>query len=729
MSCRLVLMLILFSTVKTLAQFSYSIDQSIPVSTPNGDSLKFPWAGGINGTQFNTMDINGDGAEDLVLFERMTNKVLTFLNLNDNWVYSPEHEILFPQGLTNWLLIKDFNCDGHKDIFTGDIFGIRVFENITEPGQGLQWRNFLFYVPGATNKSEVLVTKGFNGLINLQLEFDDLPAFVDADYDGDIDIFNTRFAGGGGIEYHQNFSQERYGSCDSLAFERVTRMWGEVTECRCENFAFHGEECLTGGRVKHAGGKALLAIDMDNDHDHELIFSEADCPNLFLLANEGDHEVPVVNAATKFPGDVPAEINFFPAAFYEDVDFDGLKDLIVSPNLYRKDILEQDLKSSTWLYKNTGTEQLPVFTFARHDFLQNQMIDVGDNAVPTFFDIDSDGDPDLFIGYNSDASGFGSIELYRNIGSAVKPHFQLEDDDYLNIKSLAVYGVKPQIEDINGDGRMDLAFSASRLPRETLLYFILNNGSSVHPFELSEIRSIDIGITSLDNFHLTHIDGDGLIDLLVGRWTGSLEYWRNNGALNSPSFFLQNPTFLDIDASVVRQALSCHSADLDNDANEDLVLSDQSGKVSIISNFKNSTLTSELTQIVYHPLSDSYENRFLGRAWPTSAHLFDSKRAAIVLGTMRGGIEIWRNEEKELQFQELVLHIYPNPVNHDTPLKVSSNMTMQMQIISSIGQLLTTTARIEVGLNEISLPPLASGVYILRFSAGSRSIHHRIVVE
>jgi hypothetical protein len=115
----------------------------------------------------------------------MANKVLTFLRQNDRYTYAPEYELFFPADLLNWLLLRDFNCDGKKDLFTGDNGGMRVFENITLAGETPSWKQIFFYTGFSGPKSEVLLTKGFTAKINLQLQFDDLPSITDADGDGD----------------------------------------------------------------------------------------------------------------------------------------------------------------------------------------------------------------------------------------------------------------------------------------------------------------------------------------------------------------------------------------------------------------------------------------------------------------------------------------------------------------------------------------------------------------
>ena len=46
-------------------------------------------------------------------------------------------------------------------------------------------------------------------------------------------------------------------------------------------------------------------------------------------------------------------------------------------------------------------------------------VDVGNDAVPTFVDIDFDGDMDCFVGSNA-----GNIQLFKNTGSPSNPIYK-----------------------------------------------------------------------------------------------------------------------------------------------------------------------------------------------------------------------------------------------------------------------------------------------------------------
>src|SRR5687768_9748264 len=102
---------LLFLSVDLQAQFTYVMDQAIPVKDEQGNELSLPWAGGLNAAHYNTLDLNGDNLDDLVLFDRMGDKILTFRRAENKYEYAPEFEELFPEDITNWLLLRDFNCD------------------------------------------------------------------------------------------------------------------------------------------------------------------------------------------------------------------------------------------------------------------------------------------------------------------------------------------------------------------------------------------------------------------------------------------------------------------------------------------------------------------------------------------------------------------------------------------------------------------------------------------
>ncbi|MEK6780236.1 MAG: T9SS type A sorting domain-containing protein [Bacteroidota bacterium] len=707
------------------AQFTYEIDQSIPVEV-NEEKLLFPWAGGLNSAQINTLDLNGDTKPDLAIYDRVAAKIFTFLNENNQWLYHPEYEVLFPEEVSQWMLLRDFNCDGKKDLFTSDPFGIVVFVNTTTTGQNLSWRP---YHPGSP-----LLTKGFSGNINLKVNETDIPAIDDIDGDGDLDILNLRFVGIGTVEYHKNLSMERTGRCDSMQLERVTQNFGGFEECSCGKFAF-GKTCaqLDGGRTQHAGGKALLTFDMDNDGDRELLFSEEECARVYLLENTGTKDVAVITSAIIFPTTTPIAMSIFPAPFLEDVDFDGKPDLLASPNISARKFLSVNFQSSVWLYSNIGTTQNPNFTFSKTNFLQDEMIDVGDNAVPAFADYDADGDLDMFIGIYTGQEFSGTVYQYENIGTPSAPSFKLITKDYASLSFLSAYNLKPQFADMDLDGRIDLVLTATDLKKgSTSLFFLPNQFDKGMSFSLQFITPIDFSITQSENVLINDINQDGLPDILFGTSTGAIEYWKNNLPAGSNIFTLENGSYLGLGASTTRQNPALSIADLDADGRDDLVIGDQHGTVTIYGDIRSDNpFQLGTTDIIYHPLLKSYLTKNLGgKIQPVAVNLFNTDKSAILVGNSAGGIYILKNDGGKELPPDPVITLYPNPLESNDELFIKPDRNVLVQFFSILGQKISEPYFIPPNqAYRFSFPKQSPGIYIARFTVNGKSSAQKFIIQ
>jgi hypothetical protein len=86
--------------------------------------------------------------------------------------------------------------------------------------------------------------------------------------------------------------------------------------------------------------------------------------------------------------------------------------------------------------------------------------------VPELYDVDRDGDLDLFIG---DASG--RIAFFKNDGSTRAPHFTLVSDDYLGRRGGR--RVVPRLVDLNGDGIAEVVLGTEQGGRDSTLGVVL----------------------------------------------------------------------------------------------------------------------------------------------------------------------------------------------------------------------------------------------------------------
>src|SRR5688572_25759145 len=152
-----------------LSQAQYAANQSI-TGMQGGTTLRYPWAGGLNNPQFSSADLDHDGLNDLVVFDRTGFKVLTFRNNGgtypNNFDYAPEYELNFPV-MDSWCLLMDFNCDNVPDIFTHTVLGIRAFKGFYNTDNKLA---FTLYDP-------LLKYQSSSGSLNLLVTSVDIPAF------------------------------------------------------------------------------------------------------------------------------------------------------------------------------------------------------------------------------------------------------------------------------------------------------------------------------------------------------------------------------------------------------------------------------------------------------------------------------------------------------------------------------------------------------------------------
>ncbi|WP_224995573.1 T9SS type A sorting domain-containing protein [Cesiribacter sp. SM1] len=702
---------------------AYQYETGVPVSVGQ-QNLQMPWAGGLNAVQASLADVNGNGEPELVLFDRGSSQVQVFAQTAQGWVWLPQERFRFPADITNWLLLVDYNGDGRKDLFTSTPAGVRVFENSAAAGQPAAWS--LAY--------QLLEYPGSNAAVNLLVNSGDVPLIADTDGDGDIDIASFDPSGTGTIRWYKNVGVENFGRSDTLVFELADRHWGGLTECACKELAFNYAACPDeGGRAAqrplHAGGKSLLWQDLNGDAVPDLLLGDEECTYLYYLPNAGTAAAPVFNTFdTKLPGAATATDFPFPAAYALG------DDILVSTNLKTAGA-QMDYGHSLWLY-----EQQPGggYSLTQNDFLQGQQLDAGEEARPAFIDIDADGDLDLLLGNRGQLQADGyyaKLQLYENTGSAGAPAFSLKEADFLGLSAAKHQYLQPQFADYNGDGAPDLlltVYNSAANKVRVLVY--LNTAASGMPLQFSgsQVQDVAVPLTTLDYPYYYDVTGDGLLDVLAGRFDGSLRLYTNTGTLAAPAFELSSAAYKGFALDNVRRHLIPSVGDADGNGQPDLVVSDATGDVRILHSFLRGDASAAAAQTVAVEVDDSAFGARLGdKSWPVLAHLWAAEVPALVVGQIGGGLVLLRNGQalpppgEEQRFELLV---YPNPAYLAT-VKIQTNAPAQIRVLSMLGQVIAQWETDGSRILEWE-PQLAEGMYLVeaRF-AGERKVKRLLIVR
>lgn len=680
------------------AQLQYVFDLSIPIEQ-NGRQLLDPWAGGLNTVQYHQMDLNNDGVQDLVLFDRSGQHLLTYLASGEDYIYNPGYEQYFPDEVRNWMVLTDYDCDGKNDLFTSSLFGMSLYRNTTS-GEFPSWE--LIY--------ETIYTEGSNGQINLQVSSLDFPSITDVDGDGDTDILVFDFAIGGGIHFHQNMSVERTGAC-GMDLVRVTRRYGDFEECTCVDYIFGNEICPESGRISHSGGKTILSYDLSENGLQDIIMGQEYCDKTGYLPNEGSLDVALMNSVSfDFPNATDPINMQFPAVFALDIDFDGSNELIASPNAYHSDGTV-DYQNSSWQYKLINDN----YSLKEKNFLQSEMLDVGHMASPAFGDIDHDGDEDLMIGSGNTDKG-ASIYWFENVGSALNPSFKFLTDDAMSMSGANYTSIALQLIDMNNDGWVDIVAEIIELGKP-ITQIIWHSGNVLSPYALDDISIIPMpALGAGDNPCFFDVNNDGKQELFIGKIEGSLYYYKNLGNLENPSWELISDSYLGIEDNFRARSLHIAIGDLDNDGKSDLISYDNSLILKSYTNFLHDPVVSE--RLMIDTVSqDSYNHRFGMNSTPAITNLYGTTNPSIALGTFMGGINLIRNTRAEHKPSELpiTMSVYPNPVVDYNTLSVIVNQEVKVRIMATTGQVLQDNLIAKKGVPlELVVGTLRAGMYILQ---------------
>ncbi len=715
----------------------------------NGRSLSIPYAGGVNSVIASGVDLNRDGKEDLVLFDKSDNHYMSFRNegVAGEIRFIPDESLSehFPDAV-DYAYFTDMNHDGAADLFVmsesggaGMAYYIGYWK-----GNRLAFRKMSDRLQDSSGRS-------------LYIDRTNLPAIADLNGDGDLDIVLVDF-GYSTITYYENLETERNLPADTLILKPKTNCWGYVCECSQSDNSitlnYHHSVCFynmisgfpgkgnsNAHRTRHTGA-TLLVFDPDGDGDPDMLEGDAGFSNLIYLENGRNDAMSlfdsIIRLDTAFPGyDVPVDYNIFPAPYYLDLNNDGKKDLLVStytpPACYINSILDTQYNRDLMWYANEGRNGRDTFRLQAGSFLTDDMIDLGFGVHAKWFDYNKDGLTDIVAGrcYQRSAAEPDSVwrgmVLLENTGDSSHPRFELVDRDYAGLSQSVGLGMIPDFYDADGDGDEDMIIAE----RSGALYFYRDTSAPGVPASFQRIPHYFDGISALTEPapFMSDVDGDGRPDLLLGERQGRIFYYRNYGTGMLPDFRLESNFWGEVDA---RQGYFYGNSvpwlgDADGDGQRELLVGNYLGNVL------KYTGMDQNPDGKFDLVDSNYMNiRWGGRIGADVADVNADGKADFLLGNYRGGLRIrsFANpigiEKKEKE--NWPVELFPNPASEYTILRSGLNKKIQFHLVDLSGRVLemgVLQARNQVILNLSGYPP---AVYLLLLNDGQNEEQKKLII-
>ena len=560
-----------------------------------GDTLQYPFWGGINNPKPSLVDFDRDSLIDLFIGE--ASGKLNYLHNSGtptSPVWVPLTDRFAGIDIGTWHRLVDLDGDGDLDLLCDNISnGVKLFRNESV----------------GNNLNFVMADAALGGIVT---GVNNTPALVDIDDDGDLDFFIGD--PGGQLVFYRNT-----GTSTVPLFVLESTFYDSILA-----FPGGGGSFNKPAQPQH-GFSAIDFADVDGDGDQDLIWGDLFNPNLYLFANLGTVSQSDFTYQTDNYISTAYSTLGFNHAPMADVDNDGDLDMILAP-------ANGEFIDNLKFLRNTGTAANANFVLEQQNLIDN--VDAGRSAFPDLADIDGDGDLDLFEG-----GGDGRIVYFENVGGRSEPAFNRITDNYAGID--VGFSAMPAFVDWDSDGDLDLLVGNEN----GFIQYWRNDGNKCAATfvnvtnQLAGIKTDQLAVpVPVD------LDNDGLVDLVVGEWDfnglANILLYENTGTPGNPVLTLVTKSLIK---KTARDFTIPSAADWDKDGKIDLIVGN---RLLGLTWFRNTapggTFPDSLTLLAQPDVMPGGDVGW--RITPTRGDLDSDGDLDLVLGEEDGGLNFFRND-------------------------------------------------------------------------------------
>ncbi|MFZ6009493.1 MAG: FG-GAP repeat domain-containing protein, partial [Bacteroidota bacterium] len=482
------------------------------------------------------VDLDKDGDQDVVVADYYNGDGLHYLQnsgTNNAPVFDQINTPTNPFKFISFSLaaapsFADFDGDGDQDLVTGSLDGrILYYKNTgtTAPGYTLQ--------TGPWNP----VTKTGNPFDGVDIGDYSCPVFIDFDKDGDLDVI----AGSSYFPFYQTITL--YKNNGDGTFE---------------------PQALSGA-APAIDATSPAPIDFDKDGDYDLIVGSSDGTVLYFEQTSPGAFTERTGTGNPFNG---VDVGDYASPEVADFDNDNDPDLILGSEDYPSVDLKYFENQGNGIFEEQFDFDNP---FNGADGLQN--------ASPYFTDVDNDNDLDLLLGYRQ-----GSNQTYLQYYKRENNGYTKQSGANNPFEELVIpSSFVPSFFDLDGDGDKDLAGGVSYEAFGTSIEYYKNDGGNFirQDFATGPFKEIDIAEGKTD---FVDIDSDGDFDLFISDFDsdnniGRLRYFKNTGSAQNPIFEEQLNGDNPLKDVLEEHFIFPRFADIDHDGDFDALIGESGGVV------------------------------------------------------------------------------------------------------------------------------------------------------